>query len=145
MYPAIKEESHIRVKITGDGTQVSHSMHLLVFAFTILYGSDNPNSPGENHIIAMINSQEKYIHLSEAVTDIANDIQLTKLITVDGHEFNIEFFLGADMKFVAIYLGLEAANATYSCIWCKCLAGERHDTSKLWYTTEDGARTIEEI
>lgn len=145
MYPAIKEESHIRVKITGDGTQVSRSMHLLVIAFTILNGSENPNSPGGNHIIAMINSQEKYIHLSEAVTDIANDIQLTKSITVDGHEFNIEFFLGADMKFLAICLGLEAANATYSCIWCKCPAGERHDTSKLWYTTEDDARTIEEI
>ena len=145
MCPAIKEESHIKVKITGDGTQVSHSMHVLVIPHTILNGSENPNLPGGNHIIVMINSQEKYMHLSEAVKDIANEIKLTKSITIDGHNFNIEFFLGADMKFLAICLWLKAANATYSCIWCKCPAEERHDTSKLWYTMEDGARTIEEI
>ena len=144
-YPSIKEEPHIRVKITGDGTKVSRSMHILIIAFTILDGSENPNSPGGNHVLAMLNCQEKYEHLSEAVKDIANDIKLTKSITINGHEFNIQFFLGADMKFLAICLGLEAANATYSCIWCKCPADERHDTSKSWCTVEDGARTIEDI
>ena len=44
-------------------------MHVLVIPFTILDGSENPNSPGGNHVIPMINSQEKYEHLSEAVKD----------------------------------------------------------------------------
>ena len=52
-------------------------MHILVIA--ILNGSENPNSPGGSHIIAVINCQEKYIHLSEAVKDIANDIKLNKI------------------------------------------------------------------
>ena len=144
-YPCIKEEPLIRVKITGDGTKVSRSMHVLVIAFNILDGLENPNSPGGNHVIAMLNSQENYEHLMEAIKDIANEIELTKSITIEGHEFNIQFFLGADMKFLAICLGIEAANATYSCVWCKCPAADRHDTSKSWCTVEDGARTIEEI
>ena len=106
-------------------------MQVLVIAYTILNGSKNPNSPGGNHIIVMINSQEKYMHLSKAVKDIANKIKLIKSITINGHNFNIEFFLGADMKFLAICLWLEAANATYSCIWCKYPAEERHDTSQV--------------
>ena len=124
MYQSIKEEPLIRVKITGDGTKVSRSMHILVIAFTTLVGLENPNSPCGNHVIAMLNSQENYGHLSAAVKDIANEIELTKSITIWGHEFNIEFFLGADMKFLAICLGIEAANPTYSCIWCKSPAAD---------------------
>ena len=69
----------IRVKITGDGTQISRSMHILVIAFTISNESENPNSPGGNHVIALLNSQEKYEYLSEAVKDIASDINFHKI------------------------------------------------------------------
>ena len=62
------------MKITGDGTQVSRSMHTLVLAFTILDGNENPNSPTGNHVIAMFNTQEKYEYLSEAVKGIVNEI-----------------------------------------------------------------------
>jgi len=58
-------------------------MHVLVIAFTILDDSENPNSPGENHVIAMLNSQEKYEHLSEAVKDIANEIKITKSVAIN--------------------------------------------------------------
>ena len=51
----------------------------------------------------------------------------------------------ADMKYLAICVGTQVANATFSCVWCKCPAEQRHDTSKSWCTIEDGARTIEEI
>lgn len=143
--PSLTNESSINVKITGDGTQVSRSMHILVLAFTILDGSENPNSPSGNHTIAMLNAQEKYEHLSHAVKDITNEIQSIQSITIDGHKFNIQFFLGADIKYLAICLGIQAANAKYSCIWCKCPAEERHDTSKSWCSVEDGRRTVEEI
>ena len=116
--PSLVNESTINVKITGDGTQVSRSMHILVLAFTILDGNANPNSPSGSHTIAMLNAQEKYECLSHAVKDIANEIESIQSITIDGHEFNIQFFLGADMKFLAICLSIQATNAKYSCIWC---------------------------
>ena len=143
--PGIQDDTCIRVKITGDGTQVSCSMHILVIAFTILDGTKNPNSPGGNHVIALLNAQEKYECLSEAVKDIASDIKSIKSLTIDGHNFNIKFFLCADMKYLAICAGIQAANAKFSCVWCKCPAEQRHNTSKSWCTIEDGARTIDEI
>ena len=121
------DESSLKVKITGEGTQVSCSMHVLVIAFTILDGNKNPNSPSGNHTTAMLNSQEKYEYLSQAVKDIANEIQSIQSITIDGHKFNIQFFLDADMKYLAICLGIQTAHAKYSCIWCKCPAEQRHD------------------
>ena len=120
-------------------------MRVLVPAFTVLDGNENPNSPTGNHVIAMFNTQEKYEYLSGAVKDLSNEIQSIQTITIDGHQFKIEFFLGADMKYLAICLGLQAANAKYACIWCKCPAAERHDTSKSWCSVEDGKRTVEEI
>jgi len=41
-------------------------MHILVIAFSVLDGNENPNSPGGNHVIALLNSAENYQHLSEA-------------------------------------------------------------------------------
>jgi len=89
-------------------------MHILVTAFTILDGNKNPNSPGGNDVIAMLNAQEKYEHLSEALKDIANEIESLKSIKINGHNFRIEFSLSADMKHLAICLGIQAVNATYS-------------------------------
>ena len=57
------------------------------------------------------------------------------------------FFFGADWKFLALCTGIEAANARYSCIWCKCPSEDRYDIRKTWSfkNIEEGARTIEEI
>ena len=49
------------------------------------------------------------------------------------------------MKYLTICLGIKAANAKYSCIWCKCPADERHDTSQSCSSIEDGGSTVEEI
>ena len=56
---------------------------------------ENPNSPNGYHVIVMLNAQESYEHLSVAVKDIAEEIKLIKSISI---EYNIKFYLGADMK-----------------------------------------------
>lgn len=141
-YPSIKDEEYIMVKLTGDGTRVSRSMHIVAIAFSILNGNENPNSPGGNHVIALLNTEEKYEQLSDALKDIEEEIKSTQSLTIDGHKFQIKYFFSADMKYLAVCLGLQAANADYSCIWCKCPKEERHKTTKSW---EDKLRTIEEI
>ena len=47
-----------------------------------------------NHVIAMLNAQEKYENLSESVKDISEEIKSIKSITIDGHKFEIEIFYG---------------------------------------------------
>lgn len=145
--PLFPQGSHIRVKITGDGTVISRSMHAVVIAFTIVEDGANPNSPGGNHTIALLNTGENYTDLLESLEDIRDEIQHLKSLSLDGVQYGVEFFLGADWKYLALIIGIEAANARYSCIWCTCPSEDRHDISKEWsFRDKDkGARTIEDI
>ena len=145
--PSIAENANIHVKITGDGTCISHSMHAVVIAFTVIEDGENPNSPCGNHTIVLLNAGEDYNKLAESLEDIQDEIKQLKSITVNDVVYTIEFFLGADWKFLALCVGIEAANAKYSCIWCTCPSESRHDTSKTWSITNEteGAQTIKKI
>ena len=117
---------HIRVKITGDGTKISRSVHLVVIAFSLLDISENPLSPYGCHTIALLNTNEDYDNLQESLSDIADEMKQLKSITVDGKEFTLEFYLGGDWKFLALVTGIEAATSKYFCVWCKCPSDEKH-------------------
>ena len=71
--------------------------------------------------------------------------RLTSIVVGD-IEFNIDYYLGGDWKFLAMVTGIDSATSTYACIWCKCPAIERHDTQQRWSIADVsyGARTIEE-
>ena len=84
---------HIRVKITGDGTTISRSVHLVVIAFSLIDCNENPSSPYGSHIIALLNSNEDYDNLQESLSDIADEMKHLKSINVDGKEFTLEFYL----------------------------------------------------
>ena len=144
--PALRSNPHLRVKITGDGTQISRSMHTVVIAFTLME-EGNANSPSGNHSIAIMNLSEDYEELAESLQDVVDEVSSLQTVTVDGTEFDIEVYLGADLKFLAIVTGIQSATATYSCVWCKCSAAERYKGNIHWsYSdTEKGARTISEI
>ena len=145
--PTLAQNAQVRVKVTGDGTRISHSMHAVIIAFVVVEEGANPNSPRGNHTIAILNAGENYEVLSEALEDIRAEIEQLKSLKVGDVEYSVEFFLGADWKFLALCVGIEAANAKYSCIWCVCPSEDRHDISKVWSITneQEGARTIEEI
>ena len=129
--PSIAENANICAKITGDGTCISQSMHAIVIAFTVIEGGENPNSPSGNHTIALLNAGEGYDKLSESLEDIQDEVKQLKSITVKDMS-KIEFFLRADWKFLALCVGIEAANAKYSCIWFTCPSDSRHTMSKTW-------------
>ena len=141
------ESPYVRVKLTGDRTNISRSMHCVVIAFTIIRADANPNSPRGNHTVAILNCTEDYEDLAESLVKISNEVRMIKSVTIDDVEYGIEWFLTADMKFLAIIAGIEAANARFSCIWCKCVSEDRHDTAKKWSikNIQEGVRTIEEI
>lgn len=94
----------------------------MVVAFTIIGKGENPNSADDNHIIALIDCQEKYPEVSATVKDIATQIDAIK---IGEYEFKIEFMLGMSV-------GIESTTANYFCIWCKCKANERYDIFKMW-------------
>lgn len=61
--------------------------------------------------------------------------------------YEIETYLGGDLKFLAMVCSIDAANCDHACIWCKCPMSARWDMSQEWSITDiaKGARTIDEI
>ena len=68
-------------------------------------------------------------------------------MTINNTTYEIKYFLGGDMKFLALVCGIDSATCTYPCIWCKCPKEERHNMKLKWSITDEqqGARGVEEI
>ena len=73
-----------------------------------------------NHLIAILQSPEKYEHLKCGLDNICEEVKSTSTLEVDEENYTIEFFLGGNMKFLLMACGLNSANGEYACIWCKC-------------------------
>ena len=68
-------------------------------------------------------------------------------VKVGGKHYNIEYFLGADWKFLACVCGLGAANQDHARICSKCPRNQRPDIQTVWSlsNSDQGARSLEEI
>ena len=137
----------VRIKLTGDGTQIARGLNVLVFAFTVLERDLNLTSVQGSHPVAIIKTKETFESLSTSLWNIIDEASALDKININGVTFEIELFLGGDWKFLAVIYGLDFATSRYSCIWCKCPKEERWDMSKEWSisNTDNGARTIDEI
>ena len=107
-------------------------------------------SPKHNRTVAIINGPEKYETLKTSLSkffDEVNQLISTGMLAIDGEDVELEFFLGGDMKFLLMILGLSSATADYACVWCKIHKDDRWDTSKPihHYNKEPMRRTLEEI
>ena len=156
----------VRVKLTGDGTNIEKRLHVVNFGFTLLDEGDKAYSAaGEdkklstcirallftlfsigNHCLVVLKESEDYDSMMAGLSDLRKEVESLKSITVNELTFTIEYFLGGDWKFLAMATGLDSASSTFACIWCKCPADQRANTTKKWSAidTECGARTIEE-
>lgn len=128
----VDADDTIQVKLTGDGTNIGKNVHVVNIAFTILNDFSSVASPYGNHSIAILKVPEEYDSLEKALTDIVKEASELQSIEVNGHTHKIEYFLGGDLKFLALVCGIEAANGTFSCVWCKCPSTDRWDTTKEW-------------
>ena len=140
--------SCFQVKLTGDGTQIGRGFTVVNFAFTILEEGEKAHSLVGNHSLGIFKVCESdYNALCEALQDIIMEANNLNNITINGIEYNIEYFLGGDMKFLALVCGIESATSIHSCIWCKCPKDQRHRMDQKWSIsdTQYGARTVEEI
>ena len=135
-------DTTIKVKISGDGTNIGKRLKLENVTYTILNEKDAAMNEKGNYVLAIIKTTENYDNLKESLADLRNEMLNLKEITVNNIKYNIEYFLGGDWKFLACVCGLGAANQDFACIWCKCPRNERYDTRKKWSLTDKslGAR-----
>ena len=145
-YTAVNKPT-IKIKLTGDGTQIARGLSVVNVAFTVLEEGQQATSVVGNHSIAILRVSEKYEDLASALEDIVSEAKDLEVVTVEERVYKIELFLGGDWKFLACICGLECATSEYACIWCKCPKGKRWDMNITWSLTdpEKGARTVKEI
>ena len=60
---------YVRIKLSGDGTVISRSLHVVNFAFTMLDESKSP----KDRPIAILNIPEKYEDLAKSLEDICHE------------------------------------------------------------------------
>jgi len=139
--------STIRIKLKGDGTQIGRGLNVVNIAFTIIDEGEKAFSVQGNYSIAIMKIGEKYEELAAGLEDIITEAKTCEVISIGDKVFNIEFYLGGDLKFLAIVCGIDAANADHACIWCKCPKDKRDDMTMEWSLTDitKSARTIDEI
>ena len=141
------KDDTVKVKLSGDGTNIGKRLKIVNFTFTILNEKEVAMGERGNYILAIIKADETYENLLQSLADLRSEMTLLNKIIVNNRTYNIEYFLGGDWKFLACVCGLGAANQDYACIWCKCPRLQRWDTEKQWSLTEInlGARTLEQI
>lgn len=126
--------------------EIGKKLHVVHVTSTLLDEGAAAYSSDGNHPIAIFKEPEDYESLEKCLSDILTEMSELSAIEVNGESYEVEYFLGGDMKFLAIATGIDSASSTYSCVWCKCPAYERFDASMEWSATnpEKGARTVEE-
>ena len=90
------------------------------FTYTILNEKENAMSEKENYMLAIVKTTETYNNLRQSLADLKTEMAQLKEVKVNNVNYNIEYFLGGDWKYLACVCGLGEANQDYGCIWCKC-------------------------
>lgn len=141
-------EEKLKIKLSGDGAKVSRVSNFLVLSFSVL--GENSSSHMRQHVLAIVNCDENYSNLKQSLGplfDEINELNSQKYIAVDGQKVNLEIFIGGDMKFIQLLLGMNSSIATYACPWCKVTKECRGDISRPrgFYHGQNMTRSISEM
>lgn len=144
------QDTAIEVKISGDGARMSRTTNFMMFSFALLQAKESVMSSKSNRTVAIVNGPEKYDTMKTSLNFFfqeVNELIDKQTISIDGKEIKLKFFLGGDMKFLLMIMGLNSATADYACLWCKIFKEDRWDTSKPsdYYNKEPLKRDLQEI
>nr|CAG8645135.1 4962_t:CDS:2 [Entrophospora candida] len=129
------ENPFIKLRISGDGRNVGRNVKHVMVTCSILNNINNLWVPDHHYTVVLYPGVENYLLLQKALAPLIRDLQDINengLIDEFGVQWNFELFFSSDWKFLALCLGLNAANATYFCPYCKCTKKEIGLYNKRW-------------
>lgn len=141
------EVNKLDIKLSGDGTQIGKKLNLVQFSCTIIQeGSICKTSQG-NHLVALFTGPEKYDRLKLALEDVVSEINQLKYVSIGDRRIPITYYLGGDYKFILAVLGIDNANCTYACCYCKIHKNDRTSTDQKWSMQQHSkeSRTITDL
>ncbi len=84
----------VRVKLSGDGTNIGKRPHVIHFTLIYSFGGGKPRvfKQGEPYH-RNFKHEEKYEPVRDALQDICAEVERLKEITVHGRKYTIEYYL----------------------------------------------------
>jgi hypothetical protein len=114
------KNKRIKVKISGDGTRVANN-HIFNFTFSLMDFRRCTSASG-NYSLGIFEIKETYEELKISLKEILENLRNLKEVKLLDEVYRIDFYLGGDMKFISLVLGLDTnfASGSNPCPWCKC-------------------------
>ena len=140
----------ICVKLAGDGAKVTRISNFVTIQFSVLSDKASSISYENQRTLAILKCAESYENIQRACGPLFHEInERIKIGKIELEEQTIEldFFLGGDMKFLQMMLGLCSSSGAHCCPWCIIHKDARGDTSKPWdyYHLSEQQRSIQNI
>ena len=88
-----KQET-VRVKMSGDGTNIGKRLKVVNFTYTIFNEKENAMSEKWNYVLAIMKTKEAYDNLKESLSDIKTEMAQLNETEADNVKFQIEYILG---------------------------------------------------
>ncbi|CAH3115767.1 unnamed protein product, partial [Pocillopora meandrina] len=98
----INDGETIKIKLSGDGTNIGKGLTVVNFTFTILHEKDVVMGRHDN--------------LRDSLADLGMEMSNLKEISANYCTYKIEYFLRGYLKFLALVCGLGRANEDYACV-----------------------------
>ena len=95
------KDSTIKVKVSGDGTNIGKRLKIVNFTYTILNEKDKAMTEKGNYVLAILKTNEDYDTLRDSLLNLRNEMSSLQSISVNDQSYNVEYFLGGDWKFLA--------------------------------------------
>eukprot|EP00731_Ephydatia_muelleri_P025685 Em0017g768a len=117
-----------RIKLSSDGAKFSRCSNFFLVSFAIRNLEQRVLSPRDNHTVAVVKMPECHDILATTLEPLLQVIKLlmeSQIIEVEGKQYQVELFLGGDLKFLLMFLGFGQANSKYACIWCLVSSTDR--------------------
>ena len=87
----------VRVKISGDGTNIGKRLSVIDITYTILNEKNLAMSEKGNYLLAVIRAKESYKTLLQiSLSDLIKEMGELKEIFVDDNIYHLEYSLGGD-------------------------------------------------
>ena len=92
----------IRIILTADGTKIATGLNVVNIAFTIIDEGRKAQSAVGNYSVAIMQIEETYDMLAAGLQYICSEARDLEVITIEDKVYIIKFFLGGDLKFLAL-------------------------------------------
>ncbi|GET61508.1 hypothetical protein GLOIN_2v1474533 [Rhizophagus irregularis DAOM 181602=DAOM 197198] len=130
----IPEVSTLHIQISGDGRNVGRKVKHVMIVMTLLNNLSGLQKLENYYTLVLYLGAETYESLKNVLVPLISDLCNLKkngFNQIDGNHWPVELYFSSDWKFLAICLGIKAANAQYFCPWCDCRKDEINTKSKI--------------